>query len=65
MSRRLVEKALRSNECRVLRTTGPHDVWGCPCGAHTAPVPRHNEISAGVVKNVQQQMACLGEGWLP
>lgn len=64
MSRRLVAKALRDNGCSVKRTTGGHDVWACPCGSHSAPVPRHNEISAGVVGSIQKQMVCLSKGWL-
>jgi predicted RNA binding protein YcfA (HicA-like mRNA interferase family) len=64
MSRRLIEKALRDNGCSVKRTTGGHDVWGCPCGSHSAPVPRHNEISAGVVGSIEKQMVCLSKGWL-
>jgi hypothetical protein len=64
MSRRLVERALRLHGCSVLRNTGRHTVWACPCGVHVAPVPRHTTISAGVVKSIQQQMECLEEGWL-
>lgn len=64
MSLRLVERSLRANGCSVLRDTGRHTVWACPCGKHIAPVPRHTTISAGVVKSIQEQMARLGEGWL-
>lgn len=64
MSLRLVVKALRAHGCEVQRDTGRHTVWTCPCGQHRTPVPRHGEISAGVVKSVQEQMACLPEGWL-
>lgn len=60
----MVVKALRGHGCQVFRHTGGHTVWGCPCGEHTAPVPRHTTISAGVVRSVQQQMACLPKGWL-
>jgi len=64
MSLRAVTKALASAGCTVQRDTGRHTVWTCPCGDHRAPVPRHTEVSAGVVKSIQQQMACLPEGWL-
>ncbi len=64
MARRRVEKALRDHGCTLTRDTGRHTVWTCPCRKHTAPVPRHRDVSAGVVKSIQSQMACLPEGWL-
>lgn len=64
MKRREVERALLANGCRLLRSTGGHDVYVCPCGQHVAPLPRHRDISAGVVKNVGKQMTCLPGGWL-
>jgi len=64
MKRRTVEAALLANGCTVLSDRGPHTKWGCPCGAHTVPVPRHTVISAGVVRNIGKRMACLPEGWL-
>ncbi|WP_211173978.1 type II toxin-antitoxin system HicA family toxin [Pseudonocardia xinjiangensis] len=64
MKLRAVEKALIAHGCQVLRNTGDHTVWKCPCGAHRAPVPRHRDISPGVVQSVGKQMACLPEGWL-
>ena len=64
MSLRQLVKALRANTCTVARDSGRHTVWACPCGKHSAPVPRHTTVSAGVVKSVQEQMACLPEGWL-
>lgn len=64
MSLRDLVKALRAHGCKVLRDTGGHTVWVCPCGQHKAPVPRHTTISAGVCKSVQGQMACLPKGWV-
>lgn len=64
MKRREVVRALTSAGCTELRDTGKHTVYGCPCGKHSAPVPRHTEVTAGVVKSIQGQMACLPEGWL-
>lgn len=43
---------------------GPHDKWDCPCGQHTANVPRHRDISPGVVDDIVKRLACLPEGWL-
>lgn len=41
-----------------------HVKWACPCGQHSANIPRHREISPGVVGDTIKRMACLPEGWL-
>lgn len=64
MKRREVEQALLSWACTLVRSTGGHDVYSCPCGKRTAALPRHREISAGVVRSIGKQMGCLPEGWL-
>ena len=64
MKLREVEAALRAQGCMVLADRGPHTKWGCPCGEHTVPVPRHSNISPGVVRNISKRLACLPEGWL-
>ena len=64
MKLREVEAAMRDHGCEVLRDRGPHTKWGCPCGEHTVPVPRHTVISPGVVRDVIKRLVCLPEGWL-
>lgn len=64
MRLRDIEAALHANRCTVVSDKGEHTKWGCPCGVHTAPVPRHRTISPGVVRDIQRRMQCLGEGWL-
>ncbi|PZR55237.1 type II toxin-antitoxin system HicA family toxin [Xylanimonas oleitrophica] len=64
MKRREVQDALAAHGCKVIREGGRHTVYGCPCGKHTAPLPRHGDVTAGVVRSIQKQMACLPEGWL-
>ncbi|MQA64201.1 MAG: addiction module toxin, HicA family [Actinophytocola sp.] len=64
MKRTEVISALESNGCRSLRDRGGHEIYGCPCGKHSAPVPRHTEVTAGVVRSIGQQMTCLPKGWL-
>jgi hypothetical protein len=64
MKRRDVESALRGKGCNVVSDKGDHTKWGCRCGAHTAPVPRHLNISPGVVRDIIRRMECLEEGWL-
>jgi hypothetical protein len=37
----------------------------CACGQqHRAAVPRHRDISAGVVANIQKLIECEEKGWL-
>lgn len=59
-----VEVALRRQNCRALSDDGRHTKWGCPCGKHTANVPRHRTVSPGVVRSIVDRMACLPKGWL-
>ena len=62
--RRDVVRALLSNGCTVKTDTGDHTKWICPCGQHSANIPRHGTISPGVVSNTIKRLACLPEGWL-
>lgn len=64
MSKREVVKALRAAGCRKVSDTGRHEKWQCPDGHHTAPLPRHNEISPTVLRGLTTELPCLPEGWL-
>lgn len=64
MKRRDIERALRRQGCTKLRDSGDHTVWVCPCGSHIVPLPRHTEISPGVVGSIMKRLTCLPEGWL-
>ena len=59
-----VVKALTANGCTSLRNRGGHEIWGCPCGEHTAPLPNHRETTVGVIRGIIKQLPCLPEGWL-
>jgi hypothetical protein len=63
MKRRKVIRALRKNGCTEEDGT-KHAKWVCPCGQHSANIPRHGDISPGVVGDTIKRMACLPEGWL-
>jgi hypothetical protein len=64
MKRRDLERLLRAVGCsKKLPDKGPHTKWICPCGRHSVPVPRHREISPGVVDDVVAKLLCLPEGW--
>src|SRR5918998_5890072 len=54
MRLRDVESALLKRGCKILSDKGPHTKWVCPCGAHTAPVPRHSIVSPGSSSECQQ-----------
>jgi hypothetical protein len=62
--RRELERALRAAGCGIKSDTGDHTKWICPCGGHTANIPRHGTISAGVVTSTIKRLACLPKGWL-
>jgi hypothetical protein len=64
MSLRAVNRALRRAGCSVKATTGNHVKWVCPCGQHSANIPRHVTVSVGVVASTIKRMACLPGGWL-
>ena len=64
MKRRDVVKALRGNGCYIEREGGEHTIWRCPCGQHQTAVPRHTEITAGVVEKIEKQIACVDRRWL-
>lgn len=65
MSTLKVRTCLVDAGCRLVRRTGRHDIYACPCGVRTAPVPTsHRKISAGVVRSLIRQLPCLPKGWL-
>jgi predicted RNA binding protein YcfA (HicA-like mRNA interferase family) len=64
MKLREVIRALQSHGCYVVTDDGAHTKWSCPCGGHSANIPRHRVVSPGVVRSTQQRMACLPKGWL-
>lgn len=66
MKRRLVNQALRRNKCSIKNDEGEHTTWECSCedGPHTADIPRHVDISPGVIRDTITRMKCLPKGWL-
>ena len=64
LAKRLLIKALSAHGCYKDSERGIHEKWRCPCREHSTAVPRHGEISAGVVRKIERHMACLPEGWL-
>ena len=61
---REVRRALVAVGCTVKAHSGSHTKWVCPCGRHTANIPRHSVVSPGVVRSTIERLACLPEGWL-
>ena len=66
MTKRQVVAALARQRCRKVGDSGKHEKWGCPleCRQHVSSLPRHDEITAGVVRNLIRDLKCLPEGWL-
>jgi hypothetical protein len=66
MAKRLVVKAPTAHGCGKASERGIHEKWECPptCGKHTTSVPRHGEITAGVIGNIIRDLARLPKGWL-
>lgn len=59
-----VNRALSRAGCSVKATSGAHVKWVCPCGQHSANIPRHARVSPGVVADTIKRMTCLPGGWL-
>jgi hypothetical protein len=64
MKRRDVIRRLTDIGATVLREGAEHTVYACPCGHHRAALPRHTEITPGVVGNIGKAMECQEKGWL-
>ena len=64
MKRRDLERALSGQGFLIMSDRGPHMKWSCPCGRHSANVPRHAVISPGVVADTIRRLECLPKGWL-
>ena len=64
MKLRDIQRALTRSGCTQVRDDGIHTRWSCPCGKHATAVPRHRDISPGVVRNLIRDLDCLPKGWL-
>lgn len=64
MRLRAVTRALLAQGCAIKNDTGRHTKWICPCGQHSANLPRHRVVSPGVVADTIKRMTCLPKGWL-
>ncbi|MEE2524528.1 type II toxin-antitoxin system HicA family toxin [Pseudarthrobacter sp. J47] len=57
-----VLKVLKANGWQLIRTNGGHDWWAGPDGQGEA-IPRHNEISAGVIRKLAKKLAEVPQNW--
>lgn len=65
MKRRDMVRKLRAAGCKdQVPDAGRHTKWLCPCEMHTYPLPRHGEISPGVVADAIKRLPCLPKGWI-
>lgn len=54
MKRRDLERHLRDRDCQAIREGANHTIWGR--GERLAPMPRHRELSPGVVRTICKQL---------
>lgn len=55
---------LRSMGWVLLRQgKGSHELWGKPDGSVSAVVPRHGEVSAGVIRQLTQKLGETPQQW--
>ena len=66
MPKRKVVKALLAQRCVKVSEQGKHEKWRCPspCSQHVTALTRHTEVTAGVVRNLIEDLKCLPTGWL-
>lgn len=60
--KRDVMKVLKANGWELVRSTGSHEWREGPNGQGEA-IPRHNEISAGVVAKLAKKLETFPDGW--
>ena len=59
----VVEKILRENGWVLLRSGGSHDLWGLPDESVTEPIPRHREVSAGIIGRLIGKLEQVPQSW--
>ncbi|MBH0022607.1 MULTISPECIES: type II toxin-antitoxin system HicA family toxin [unclassified Salinibacterium] len=59
-----VIKVVRANGWVFLRDAkGSHELWGLPDGSIKAVIPRHGEVSAGVVGQLMKNLPEIPQNW--
>ena len=61
--REMVTK-LRAQGCTRTQGKGDHEKWYCPCGKHMTVITQARDVSPGLVRQAEQRLSCLPEGWL-
>lgn len=64
MKLRDLETALLAADCKVIRDTGNHTVWGLPVRQAHRSGAAASQISPGVISKLVQLPPCLPKGWL-
>lgn len=63
MKYRDVAKRLRKHGCVSRPGKGSHEIWTSP-GGNSVVVPHHDQVTAGVVRDIIAKLTDLPEGWL-
>ncbi len=59
-----VIKALKANGWVLLRDgKGSHELWGLPDESQKASIPRHGEVSAGIVGQLIRKLDQAPQNW--
>ncbi|KRC31685.1 toxin HicA [Oerskovia sp. Root918] len=59
-----VIKALKANGWVLLRDgKGSHELWGLPDESQKASIPRHGEVSAGIVGQLIKKLDQAPQNW--
>lgn len=59
-----VIKVVKANGWVFLRDgKGSHELWGLPDGAEKESIPRHGEVSAGVVGQLMKKLPRTPQSW--
>ncbi|WP_448006334.1 type II toxin-antitoxin system HicA family toxin [Agromyces bauzanensis] len=59
-----VIKVLKANDWVFLRDgKGSHELWGLPDESVKESIPRHNEVSAGIIGQLMKKLPNTPQGW--
>ncbi len=58
-----VIRFLKSQGWEVIRSNGPHDVWGKPGESRVFALPRHRETPPGIIRQLGKIFPELPRDW--
>lgn len=58
-----VERTMIDAGWQVLRTSGSHEIWVGPDGKEKLSIPRHDKVTAGVVRQIIKTLPHTPDNW--